>query len=174
MCHGGERKAIGAELLNDISELLPACFVCCPIESFKNTKLKKMKGIPNNKNFLKNFLPLTANVFFLLKIKKAQISVDISCSRSHLQPNTIIGLFSPSKTHRLSFPHRVLLYVARWPLCPAINREILHYTNHIIDNNNWQIHHDSKLTSSSSVRSTGFCMKMRFFPPPLQKGAASI
>lgn len=83
MCHGGERKAIGAELLNDISELLPACFVCCPIESFKNTKLKKMKGIPNNKNFLKNFLPLTANVFFLLKIKKAQISVDISCSATH-------------------------------------------------------------------------------------------
>jgi len=74
MCHDGETKAIGAELLNDtgegIAELLPACFVCCPIESFKNTKLKKMKGIPNNKNFPKNFLPLTANVFFLLKIKK--------------------------------------------------------------------------------------------------------
>lgn len=69
------RGELGAEVLNDtgkgISELLPACFVCCSSESFPNTKFKKMKERhPKQQEFLKSFLPLTATLFFLLKIKK--------------------------------------------------------------------------------------------------------
>lgn len=40
-----------------------------PENHAKITKFKKIKDIPN-KNFLKCFLPLTATVFFLLKMKK--------------------------------------------------------------------------------------------------------
>lgn len=111
------------------------------------------------------FLSINSHYFSYLRWKRTNLNRHPTFKISSSAKYSNWSLLSPSKTHRLSFPHRVLLYVVHWPLCPAINREFLLYINHIIDNHHWQLRHDLKLTPSSSVSSAGSCMKMRFFCP---------